>query len=144
MTYISQSDIENVYGSANVAAWSDLTGGDTADSTRITASITYAEHYVENLFRASQYQVPFASGASGYDTQLVDWMSAIAGDWLYRSRGVRRRISRTAVDVGDGTGLTSETIARVRQEMGAALSGKIRLDAGLKSNPMAEGPSCVF
>jgi len=135
-SYISQTDIENIYGSDNVAAWSDLTGGDTADTTRIASSIAYAERYVDNKFRSSRYQVPFVATGSTLDPQLVDWAASFAGDWLYRSRQIRRRI--------DTEGLTSAVVERVREEMAEALAGQIRLGVAEKADPMPSAPGCVF
>jgi phage gp36-like protein len=90
--YISQSDIESVYGVENVARWSNLDNSTTlADAARIAASIAYAESYVQGRFRQSRYVLPFSGG----DMTLVrDWCAKIAGVWLYESRGLQ--------GVGDG------------------------------------------
>ena len=43
-TYISQTDIENVFGSDNVERWSNLQNlADAADTTRIQAAIDTGE-----------------------------------------------------------------------------------------------------
>lgn len=135
-TYISQTDIENVYGTDNVAAWSDLTGGDTANTTRIASAISYAEGFVENYFRVSRYQVPFVQLSGAYDVVLVDWMAVLAGDWLYRSREVRRKT--------DTPGRTSANVERVKEEMSDTLALKVGLNVGLRADPMPTAPACRF
>ena len=136
MAYIDTDDLNNVWGTDNVTAWSDLTGGATADTTRIAAAIAWAEAYVENRFRRqSIYQVPFVAGTSGYDVQLTNWMAVLAGHWLYDSRQVRRR--------NDTEGLTTSQMQRILNEMKEALAGQLTLNLGEKSEPMPDAPACV-
>jgi len=142
MAYSTQSDLENFWGSDNIAAWSDLTGGKTADTTRIAAAIAYADKKIDNRFRRqSRYEVPFTTGTDGtYDDQLIDWSAGLAGDWLYRSRQVRRRVRD-----GEGDeGLTSSTVSRINTEIAAAVSNQIMLDASEKGSPMPDSPTLVF
>ncbi len=136
MAYITVTDINNVYGTDNVIAWSDLTGGDTLNTTRVTSAIAYAERYAENKFRASRYQVPFVITGSALDPQLVDWVAVMAGDWLYRSRQVRRK--------SDTEGQTTASIERIREEMSEALAGQIKLGVAEKADPMPDAPACIF
>lgn len=91
-TYIAQSDIEGVFGVANVAAWSVVDpDGDTstANAARVTLAIAYGEAYVEDRFRSSRYAVPFTSTGSAFPPIFKDWMAKIAGVWLYDNRGIR-------------------------------------------------------
>jgi hypothetical protein len=84
--YISQSDIEDVFGTENVKVWSNLNNdAETADTVRIARAIDFAEEEIENRFRDGQYAIPF-SGTSGTPKVLVDWIAKLAGMWLYESR----------------------------------------------------------
>jgi len=136
MAYITISDINNVYGSTNVITWSDLTGGDTLDTTRVAAAIAYAERVADNKFRASRYQVPFVATGGALDPQLVDWVAVMAGDWLYRSRKIRRN--------SDTEGQTSASLDRIREEMAEALAGQIKLGVAEKADPMPDAPGLVY
>lgn len=85
--YISQDDINNLFGSVNVAKWSNLNNQDDArspDATRITAAITYAEDRVDDRLRGGPYAIPFASAP----TTIKDIAARLAGVWLYESRGI--------------------------------------------------------
>ena len=86
--YIAKADIENRFGVTNVAVWSDLDGGDTADDPRIEVAIAFAEAEVNNRFLESRYAIPFAF-FGGIDPVVQDWCAIIAGEWLYTSRGIR-------------------------------------------------------
>ena len=84
-TYITQTDIENFYGTNNVTQWSNLDNSTaSANTTRIDAGIAWAEAYVQDRLRGLRYEIPF-SGAS--ITTLEDIIAALAGHWLYKSRG---------------------------------------------------------
>ncbi|GAG69139.1 unnamed protein product [marine sediment metagenome] len=80
--YILKADIENVFGADNVAVWSNLSGGDTADEARITLAISNAEEDVENRFRNGRYLLPFTPVA----LTVKDWCARIAGIWLFDNR----------------------------------------------------------
>jgi len=134
-TYIETSDLNNVFGTINIAAWSDLTGGRTADTTRIAAAIAWAEQKVENRFRRSRYEVPFAKVDGAYDLALKHWMAILAGDWLYQSRNIRRG--------ADDTDRTSALIEQVESEISEVLGGQSVLDAGLVDDTAPTGPIVV-
>ncbi|RLC38156.1 hypothetical protein DRH27_02960 [Candidatus Falkowbacteria bacterium] len=84
-TYISQSDVENVFGEDNVLVWSDLDASDSVDATRIATGIATAEEDVENRFRDGDYAIPFSSALS----TIKDWCAKLAGLWLYECRPKR-------------------------------------------------------
>lgn len=89
MAYLVQSDIENIFGTANVVQWSQL-DPDTptvVDTTRVAAAISWASEEVENRFRGGYYAVPFVASSGSLPRTLVDWCATLAGLWLYRSRG---------------------------------------------------------
>lgn len=84
-TYISQSDIEQVFGSEQVAKWADLDNDGTADSGVVTAAINYAEGYIEDRMRNGPYSVPLSvSDKSSYPFKHV--VAEIAGWRLFSAR----------------------------------------------------------
>lgn len=108
-TYIVQSDIENVFGTANVARWSQLAPtSETADTARITSAIAYAEGVVEARFYGGRYLVPL-SGSTGSMTMVKDWCAKIAGAWLYESRGINDTTTNA-----EGESVPSNRISPVR------------------------------
>ena len=84
MAYSTQTDIENVFGQQNVKVWSDLDGDGTLDSTRVAASIAYADEFINSLLRGGVYAVPIGSS----NVLITNWSAVLAGAWLYRSRGL--------------------------------------------------------
>lgn len=119
MAYITQPDIETVYGVNNIAVWSNLENdGSGASTSRIAAAIAYAEEYVDNRFRGSRYAIPF-QGTSGVPKVLVDWCAKIAGAWLYRSRPPHAKQTDLVANVVDG----------IENEIDAYLAGQRRLPA---------------
>lgn len=81
-TYISQTDVENVFGVDNVKTWSDIDASGSTDTTRVAKGISVAEEDVENRFRDGDYAVPFSSAVE----TLKDFMAKLAGLWLYENR----------------------------------------------------------
>lgn len=85
--YIGQTDIESEWGTANVVQWSNLDGStDSADATRVTAAINFAEGYVEGRFRGSRYQVPLSFGDDRSEAVVKRIMATLAGEWLASHR----------------------------------------------------------
>lgn len=127
MAYCTQSDIEGQFGVSNVARWSNLespTG--PINTTRVTAAIAYAEEQINALFRDSMYAVPFSSGL----TTVTWWASVIAGDWLYKSRGVRE--GSVQQGTSDGGDRVSRMKKMVESDMRAYLVGAKRMDTSRK------------
>lgn len=125
-TYASQSDLEAVFGTTNVAKWSQLDPAQdntTADTTRIAAAIAHAEADIDDRFRFSMYQVPLA-GLAGVPKVLIHWVAVLAGMWLYRSR---------AWDSSAEQSVMYETMElRVDQEIAAYQAGQKGLNCTLK------------
>jgi len=102
MAYITQSNIEDLFGVQNVAEWSNLENDGTgADTDRIESAIEYAESYVDDRLRGGPYTVPIV-GLSGTPRVLVDWCSKIAGAWLYNSRPPHAREFDRMANVTEG------------------------------------------
>lgn len=86
--YIAQSDVENLFGQANVRIWSNIDNHDdseTPNATRITAAIAYAEDMVDDRLRDGPFSVPVTGTIP---TTLKDICARLAGVWLYEARGV--------------------------------------------------------
>jgi len=132
-TYISETDLDDLYGIKNITAWSDLEGGRSRDESRIQRAINYAESKVENLFRRSRYAVPFVQQGGGFDLQLKHWMAAYAGDWMYMNRAIRRGEEEEDRD--------SAVISAVKAEISSILAGQGELNLGSRRAKM---PNAAF
>lgn len=89
--YIALSDINNRWGTVNVATWSDLDSNetpDTADATRVAAAIVYAEAVINDKLRGRQYALPLVSSAGTTPSVIVQIAATLAGVWLYAGRGI--------------------------------------------------------
>lgn len=133
MAYSSQSDLEAVFGVANIQTWSqldpDLTAADTA---RITLAIANADAQINNAFRDGKfYTVPLGTGSGGYDPVLVNWSATLAGAWLLRARPARD--SDTADWVAD-------LVLVVEKEIALYKSGARVLDAGFAASKHVTSP----
>lgn len=118
-TYIAQSNIEDVFGTANVAAWSQLDPEtDSADTDRIDRAIEWAEDWFESRMRDGRYAVPMSGTIPAV---VVDVVARLAGHWLYRSRGFRDT-DAVGDKVTEHYDFAESTIDRL-------LSGQIVLDA---------------
>ena len=125
--YASQSDLQDTFGTVNIAKWSQLTPAQdntTADTARIATAIARAEAKIDDRFRFSMYQVPL-QGLAGIPQVLIDWVAVYAGAWLYRSRD---------------WGLTAEMSAsiearelQVKDEIDGYLAGSSGLNCTLKA-----------
>lgn len=113
-TYISASDIDDVFGTENVTRWSALDGSGTRDTDRISTAISWAEATVEARFRGTAYDLPLPSSPL-----VTRWCAVVAGLWLYESRGTgdAEREARFA-DLRD----------EVEREMALAAAGALPLD----------------
>lgn len=136
--YIQQSDIEDVFGEANVLVWSNLDNdSETVNTTRIARAIAYAEEDIENRFRCGQYVIPFVGSAGSLPSVLTDWMAKLAGVWLYESRPQR---------VGSGDDENAEEInfsrmrRQVEKEINQYVSGQRRLALTLAESDNPTGP----
>ncbi len=86
-TYAAQSDIEDVFGPDNVAAWSlfetDTPSG-PANTTRIATALAQADGQINAYFIGGPYQVPLVCVTC--KPVVTYWAAVIAGIWLYGSR----------------------------------------------------------
>lgn len=132
--YISQTDIENVFGTENVKYWSDLDDSGSVDTTRISKAIEFAEAAIDDWFRDSEYEVPITGVDGSTPSKVIDWAAKYAGYWLYSSRGLR--------DVDDDDNKIARLKREVDDEIRSYLSGQRRLNAEIKSQ-MPNSPFIV-
>lgn len=87
MAYCTSSDIQDLIGESNLAAWSQL-DPDTegADDTRIERAIAWADAWIDGRLRDGRYLLPLAA-ISGELTVILDVSRRLAAHWLYSSRG---------------------------------------------------------
>lgn len=131
-TYISQSDVEDTFGTDNIAVWSDLSGAGSADTTRIARAIEYAEEDIENRFRDGRYALPF----SPIPNVIKNWCAVIAGIWLFDSRpGFKHTEEET-----EGF---NKLLTRTEATIDCYTSGQRRLETALKAECEKGGPAVV-
>lgn len=134
--YIAQSDVEDVWGETNVAAWSQKDpASTTADEDRIEQAIKWGEQQIEDLFRGGEYLVPFAGNDSDGLRPLKDAMAAKAGWWLYRSRGLRST---------DQTDRVLMVVQEADRAIQAYLAGPAKLNAVKARSDMPTAPQVVM
>lgn len=139
MAYCTQADIEAIFGTANVATWSNLgNSSTTADTNRIAAAIEEADAEVDGRFRGSQYALPLATATAATPMAIKVIAARIAGASLYESRSI--------VTVSEDETPTGSKVAAARREahrsMDRYLSGRASLDA-VKEGTGSVGPFSV-
>lgn len=127
MPYATQSDIEDVFGTANVATYSQLDNSvDTADTDRIARAIAWADAYIDGRLRGLRWALP-VSGTQASIT-VTDWAANLAGYWLMRPRGLTEEMV--------------ETKARIDREIDMLAAGTREWDAATKE-PQPTAPVIV-
>lgn len=86
MSYATRSDIELIFGKANVIKWADVDNNnnklDILD--RITWALESATAFFDNRLRRGPYVIPFVDDL---DLEVVNHCARLAGVMLYESRG---------------------------------------------------------
>lgn len=87
MAYCTQSDIETIFGVTEIRTWADLENNGIVSLiiARIAASIVWAQDEVDDRLRRGPHEIPFTEPPPGKITSIC---AALAGVWLYKSRGV--------------------------------------------------------
>ncbi|MHA1220126.1 MAG: phage protein Gp36 family protein [Candidatus Heimdallarchaeota archaeon] len=130
--YVSQSDIENVFGVNNVIAYSNLDNDSTTvNATRVQAAIEWAESYVNSRFRDGKYQIPFSSACK----EVINWCATLAGIWLYEARGLR--------DENEEGNKLEEKKKEVNSEIASCLAGELRLDVERHDSNAPSAPMVI-
>lgn len=128
MSYCTRSDIEALFGKANVAKWADVDNDQDADAIgdRIDQAIAVATARIDDRLRNGPYTLPIA----GSPATLTNLAVQLAGVWLYESRGVQ--------DFSPDTGFPVHRLRwhseQAEKTLNDLLSGKLRLNATLVGN----------
>ena len=136
MPYATQSDIEDIFGPDNVAAWSQFQNVqplDGADTTRIATALGVADSMINGRFAGGPYVLPLACATQ--QPTIVRWAATLAGIWLYGSR-----MTTSYIDYVGNRYLALE--AAINQEMDLYRAGVLRLDAPLRF-PHPTGPAAA-
>jgi len=130
--YISQSDIENIFGVNNVIAYSNLDSDNTTvNITRVQAAIEWAESYVNSRFRNGKYQIPFPTTCK----EVVNWCATLAGIWLYEARGMR--------DGNEEGNKLSDKKREINSEIASCLAGELYLNVESHDSSSPSAPMVV-
>jgi hypothetical protein len=126
MSYAAQSDIEDIFSPANVAAWSLFETGTpsgAANPARITTALAVADAAIDGRFADGPYVLPLSCATM--QPTVIRWAATLAGIWLYGSR-----MTTSYVDYVGNRYLALETA--VNQEMDLYRAGVLRLDAAAR------------
>jgi hypothetical protein len=82
--YATQTDLDDVFGRANLVAWAEVDPSGILDLPRIQRALDYADATIDDYFRDGPYASPLVLGAS--KATVATWAATIAGIRLYRSR----------------------------------------------------------
>lgn len=132
MAYAARTDIELIFGKANVKRWADVdnVGSEATIELRVDWALELATEQIENRIRFAAYELPIEE----LPLELVDCCARLAGVLLYESRGFE--------DSEDSDG-THKLIGHRKQAMrfiGSVSSGRVVL-AGTRIT--SGGPSVV-
>lgn len=120
MDYCTRSDIEDLFGTDNLALWADLDGDRDATkiAARIAKAITYAQADLDSRLLGGPYVVPITTS----HPVITELTATLAGAWLYSARGQLDAGSR------DGTDRLTARRTEAGHTIKAILSGQRRLD----------------
>ena len=89
-TYINKANVEAIFGTDNVAEWSNLDNDDAqANEARVDDAIAFAEGFIDDRFRDGKYAVPLVGNSTNALQTIKNVAVQLAGWWLYRARGLR-------------------------------------------------------
>lgn len=130
-TYINKSNVEALFGTDNVATWSNLDNDDAqANEARVDDAIAFAEGFIDDRFRDGKYAVPLVGNSTNALQTIKNVASQLAGWWLYRARGLRD-------DETEADKMATHE-ADANEIIDGYLSGRMKLDAALtKTQPTA-------
>ncbi|HSV15241.1 MAG TPA: phage protein Gp36 family protein [Tepidisphaeraceae bacterium] len=132
-TYAQQSDIEDLFGPANVAAWSRFETGTPSgptDTSRVATALAYADGEINAWFAGGPYALPLVCTLC--KPLVTYWAAVIAGVWLYGNRA-----SVSYIDYSGNRYIALRNA--VYQDMDAYKAGVKRLDAAMRF-PHATAP----
>jgi phage gp36-like protein len=134
--YCQQSDIENVFGAANIAKWADMdnTGDPVEIASRIAAAIAWATAEIEDRLRGGPYLIPLTATPP----TIVNLCAQLAGVWLYESRGVQE----FNVETGEPCHRLQWNRRAAETALAEIRAGKRRLDSSV--SPAGVGAAAPF
>jgi len=93
MSYCTRTDIDAIFGTSNVSTWADLENKQSPQLilARVTEAIATAQDAIDNSLRGGPYTIPFTT----IPAAIKNVCAALAGLWLYESRGVVETNSET-------------------------------------------------
>jgi len=125
MAYCERTDVESIFGVANVALWADLENNQDEDDieARITWACDMATTKMNNRLRGGPYAIPFEepSSGEGYDAELVNETARWAGVLLYESRGIEDTENASVPKISDHIKQVEAFIRLIR-------TGRMQLD----------------
>jgi len=120
MAYCTRTDIDNIYGTFNVAKWSQLDNDSAAANVeRIAEAIADSDEAIDDRFRMSRYTVPFVP----VPRKVKTWSARLAGIWLLQSR------PRLKAEEAEGLLAMKQT---VEDEMDQYLAGNRHLNSAMR------------
>lgn len=111
-TYCTSDNMDTVFGSTNIVAWSDPDGTGSEVTARVTAAIAAAGDEIDSWLRNTRYDIPLVDEDGSTPAIVTTLAAQFAGVWLYENRGVERehtlqpvreRVQVTLQQIRDGT-----------------------------------------
>ena len=134
--WITQTDLEQYFGTSNIAKWSNMENDEAgADTEKIARAITYGEEYIADRFRDSMYVVPFVAIAGVTPIVLLHWMTVFAGAYLYEARGFQDT---------DEDARFAKLKEAAEMQMAECVSGQRRLQLVKSSSTDVTGPGVAI
>ena len=131
MAYCSRTDVDNIYGTHNVAKWSQLDNDQAAaNTTRIAEAIADSDGEIDDRFRQSRYATPF----SPVPRKVKTWSARLSGIWLMQSRP-----RLTIEDIN----AFADMRQAVDDEMNLYVAGNRHLNAAYRCADMPTAPETV-
>lgn len=89
MSYSTEADIKQVFGTTNVDKWADLDDDANASNVaaRIAVAVLVADDEIDDAARCMPYRLPLANAAGSTPRTIINLAATIAGLWLYEARG---------------------------------------------------------
>ena len=88
-TYCERADMEAIFGEKNIESWAKRDDEDvSADVTSLISTfITWASAEIDDYAAKQGYLIPLTTSASATPTPVKYLAAALAGIWLYESKG---------------------------------------------------------
>ena len=131
----TSDDLINRWGSRNIQTWSDLSGADAIDTTRVSLACQYGNAERDQHLRGGPYTMPIQVIDAGTELLVRGWAEVFAVHWLYFSRGL--------LDKDEQGGKLDQLKKDAVSELHAVRSGARRLNARRRFSPSPTGPVAI-